>query len=320
VPPAPEGSERGRGIDSPTLTVVIPTFNESARLEHGLDRLRGAAREGALDLDRTEILVVDDGSVDDTRSVAVRLTDAFPHARVLSHVRNLGKGAAVRTGVLAATGELVVFADADMAIDPSHLPALVEALGRVPVAVGSRAVHGHVDYGSRLRTDAGRIFNLAVRGLGGVHLADTQCGFKGFRRSAALLLAHFQTTTGYEFDVELLWLAGCLGLEVEVVPVTWLDVPGSSVRVARDSVRMLADLVGSRRRRRYVAAVDVGSTTVSGAPAGAVLVATGHRSILCASVADVAALRASTSRVGQVRLMALDELAALRPLELTAPD
>jgi len=258
--------------ETPVLTLIVPTFNEADRLAHGLDRLRGAAAEGAVDLDATELLLVDDGSSDDTRRTAHRLASQFPRARVVTFPRNLGKGAAVRAGVLAATGDKVAFADADMAIDPSLLPSLLEALERVPVAVGSRAVHGHVDYGTRLRTDAGRAFNLAVRAIGGVHLADTQCGFKGFRRGPGLLLALLQTTQRYAFDVELLWLADRLGLEVEVVPVTWLDVPGSSVRVVRDSSRMLLDLVAARRRSRWVAALELDvAAPPEAAPVGTVV-------------------------------------------------
>jgi dolichyl-phosphate beta-glucosyltransferase len=302
--------------EAPSLTLIVPTFNEAERLAHGLDRLRGAASEGAIDLDVTELLLVDDGSSDDTRATAYRLAMQFPSARVVTFPRNLGKGAAVRAGVLAATGDKVAFADADMAIDPSLLPSLLEALDRVPVAVGSRAVHGHVDYGTRLRTDAGRAFNLAVRAIGGVHLADTQCGFKGFRRGPALLLALLQTTEGYAFDVELLWLADRLGLEVEVVPVTWLDVPGSSVRVVRDSSRMLLDLVAARRRSRWIATLELDDRPLDAVPTGTVVLRSSRTSLLCGEVASLGALRRTGSGRGRARLVSLAELEALQPFEL----
>jgi dolichyl-phosphate beta-glucosyltransferase len=302
--------------EAPSLTVIVPTFNEEERLAHGLDRLRRAAGEGAIDLDATELLLVDDGSSDDTRATAHRLAAQFHSARVVTFPRNLGKGAAVRAGILAATGDKVAFADADMAIDPSLLPSLLEALDRVPVAVGSRAVHGHVDYGTRLRTDAGRAFNLAVRAIGGVHLADTQCGFKGFRRGPALLLALLQTTQGYAFDVELLWLADRLGLEVEVVPVTWLDVPGSSVRVVRDSSRMLLDLVAARRRSRWVAARELDDTPLDAVPTGTVVLRSSRTSLLCGEVAALGMLRGAASQSGRTRLVSLAELEALAPFEL----
>jgi dolichyl-phosphate beta-glucosyltransferase len=303
--------------ETPVLTLIVPTFNEADRLAHGLERLRGAAAEGAVDLDATELLLVDDGSSDDTRRTAGRLASQFPRARVVTFPRNLGKGAAVRAGILAATGDKVAFADADMAIDPSLLPSLLEALERVPVAVGSRAVHGHVDYGTRLRTDAGRAFNLAVRAIGGVHLADTQCGFKGFRRGPGLLLALLQTTQRYAFDVELLWLADRLGLEVEVVPVTWLDVPGSSVRVVRDSSRMLLDLVAARRRSRWVAALELDVTRpLEAAPIGTVVLRSSRSSLLCGEVGALGDLRRAARATERARLVSLDELVALAPFEL----
>lgn len=300
---------------APTLTLVVPTYNEADRLAHGLSRLRGAAAEGAIDLEDTELLLVDDGSSDDTRATAHRLAAGFPSARVVTFPRNLGKGAAVRAGILSATGGCVAFADADMAIDPSLLPSLLEALVRVPIAVGSRAVDGHVDYGTRLRTDAGRAFNLAVRAIGGVHLADTQCGFKGFRRGPALLLALLQTTQGYAFDVELLWLADRLGLEVEVVPVTWLDVPGSSVRVVQDSTRMLLDLVASRRRARWVSVCELDGAAPAIAPVGTVVLRSSRASLLVGEVAALGDLR-QLAGAGPARLMGLDELVTLAPFEL----
>ncbi len=315
MPPVPDGGDEGAQT-TPSLSLVVPTFNESTRLADGLDRLRAAASEGAIDLAATELLLVDDGSTDDTLAIARGLATQFPIARVLSVPRNLGKGAAVRTGVLSARGARVAFADADMAIDPTLLPSLIDALDRAPLAVGSRAVGGHVDYGSFLRTSAGRIFNVAVRALGGVRLADTQCGFKGFRRGPALLLAHLQTTAGYAFDVELLWLAGRLDLAVEVVPVTWLDVPGSTVRVARDSVRMLLDLVEVRRRGHHLAVADLDAAPSAPAPEGAVVLRSGRATLLCGSVEHLSALRDATGATGRARLASLDDLVSLLPFEL----
>jgi len=315
VPPAPDGGN-GAAHHAPSLSLVVPTYNESTRLADGLDRLRAAAREGALDLGATELVIVDDGSTDDTLAIARGLATQFPVARVVALPRNEGKGAAVRRGLLTARGTKVVFADADMAIDPTLLPSMLDALDRAHVAVGSRAVRGHVDYGTRLRTGAGRAFNLAVRGLGGVRLADTQCGFKGFRLGAARLLAQLLTTPGYAFDVELLWLADRLDLDVEVVPVTWLDVPGSSVRVARDSLEMLRDVLAARRRAHLVAAATIDGDVPAPAPEGTVVVRGGRTTMLCGSVEQLAELRRATGDGRAPRLLTLDDLAGLRPLEL----
>ena len=249
MPPAPEARGHGAVDEQPTLTLVVPTYNEGSRLSQGLDRLGRAASEGALDLEETELVVVDDGSTDDTLASA------------------------------NATSEPVA--------------------ARIPV-----------------RTDAGRVFNLAVRLVGGVHLADTQCGFKGFRRGAALLLAQLQTTQGYAFDVELLWLAQRLSLDLEVVPVTWLDVPGSTVRVVRDSTRMLADLLASRSRHRFVAIADLDGSSPEHAPRGTVVLRSHAESLLCGAVSDLGAIRRVVGPTGHARLCSLAELAARTPFEL----
>lgn len=304
---APSGGD-GRGADAPQLTVVVPAHNEADRLQAGLERLVGAADTAPLDLATIEVLVVDDGSSDGTVETASRLLAELPDARVLALPKNLGKGAAVRAGILAARGRRVCFADADMAIDPAHLPDLLEALEHADVAVGSRAVGGRVDYGSWPRTLAGRCFNRAVRLAGAVDLDDTQCGFKGFNRGPALLLAHLLTTNGYAFDVELLWLADRLALDVAVVPVSWVDVPGSTVRPVHDAARMLLDVLEARRRHRYVV---LAQTADVAAPRGAVALHGDRGPVLVAGAAQLAAMRRAVAGRAPVRLVTLEELAAM---------
>jgi hypothetical protein len=232
----------------PATTIIIPAYNESKRLGAGVGRLEAAAAEGRLDLLATEVLFVDDGSTDDTALVAQRLAEALPHAHVLRQPVNRGKGAAVRAGVRAARSAKLVFTDADLAIDPRQLPTLLAALDDAPVAVGTRAIGGHIDYGDWLRTRAGRSFNLLVRLLSQISMRDTQCGFKGARTAEAKLLFHYTTIDGFAFDVELLARAVGLGWTVREVPVSWRDVPGSHVDVARHSLTMLSDLVRARLR------------------------------------------------------------------------
>ena len=207
-----------------------------------------AVDEGRIDLDDLELLYVDDGSTDDTAEVAARLIEHVPHGRLLSQKSNRGKGAAVRAGVAAATSELLVFTDADLAIDPRQLPSLLAALDETPIAVGSRAVRGRIDYGSPLRTFAGRTFNLLVRRLSSVELYDTQCGWKGARSANAKLLFHLTSIEGFAFDVELLARAAELSMPISQVPVSWSDVGGSHVRLVRDSTQMLQDLIAARLR------------------------------------------------------------------------
>jgi len=299
------------------LTLLIPAYNEAKRLDDGVARLRATADEGHVDLGATEIIFIDDGSTDGTGDVARAIAGDLPHAAVITQPTNQGKGAAIRSGIFAAHGRKVVFMDADLAIDPSHLPELVGALDRSPIAVGSRADGRHIDYGSRIRTDAGRTFNALVHLTAGISLTDTQCGFKGFRRGPALLLAHLQTTSGYAFDVELLWLAHRLSLGIEEVPVTWVDVAGSTVSVARDSVRMLVDLVRASRRRRWMVLCDVTDSVPDDLPDATVVLTHAGGTTLCGPVSGLGAMRRAVGLSGSFHIGDLSDLASLAPFDVT---
>ena len=237
----------------PRTTLIIPAYNEAERLQTGFERLMRASDEGRIDLDDLSLLYVDDGSTDDTASVARSIVETVPTGSVLVQAHNQGKGAAIRAGVAVARTDLLAFTDADMAIDPRQLPSLLGALGAAPVAVGNRAVAGKIDYGSSLRTRAGRTFNLLVRMLSDVELPDTQCGWKGARTAEAKLLFHLTTIDGFAFDVEFLARASMLGWTIAEVPVSWSDVGGSHVRLLRDSSQMLGDLITARLRPRLPA-------------------------------------------------------------------
>ena len=226
--------------------MIIPAFNEGDRLAAGFARLERAAAEGRVNFDDLALLLVDDGSTDDTAAAAASLMATLPHGRVITKATNRGKGAAVRAGVAAATTRSLVFSDADMAIDPRQLPALLAALDDAPIAVGSRAVQGRIDYGSWLRTRAGRSFNHLVRRVSSVELRDTQCGFKALSTPHAKILFALSSIDGFAFDVELLNRSRRLGWDIAEVPVSWSDVTGSHVHLARDSITMLVDLVVAR--------------------------------------------------------------------------
>ena len=239
----------------PTTTLIVPAFNEGARLAAGFARLERAASEGRIDFDDLLLLYVDDGSTDDTASVAAGLVAGLPHGEVIVQPHNRGKGAAVRAGVAATTTARLVFTDADMAIDPRQIPTLLAALDRAPVAVGSRTVQGHIDYGSWLRTRAGRTFNRIVRAVSAVELRDTQCGFKAMSTPHAKVLFALTGIDGFAFDVEVLSRARLLGWDVAEVPVSWSDIGGSHVRLAHDSAVMLRDLLAARLRSSHLATI-----------------------------------------------------------------
>jgi glycosyltransferase involved in cell wall biosynthesis len=222
------------------LSIVIPAHNESARLGEGLAQLIATLSDDVRS--RTELIVVDDGSSDDTSLVAQRALAILPHFYIVRYEVNRGKGGALKVGIAAATGRHVVCVDADAAIDSSQIPLLQDALSANPVAVGSRAVGGKIIYDSALRTWGGSVFNFAVRRWSKIAVRDTQCGFKGYSLAAARLFAIFGTVDGFAFDVEWLVLARQLDLPVSTVSVTWRDVAGSSVRVGRDSLRMLREI------------------------------------------------------------------------------
>ncbi len=229
------------------LTIVVPAFNEAHRLAEGMRRFASAVDAGAVDLADTEVVVVDDGSTDDTAVVAEELLAKLPHHRVLSHTANRGKGAAVRTGIAAASGRRTAYMDADMAIDPAAIPLLQAGLDEHDIAIGSRALpDSMVESGYALRTLMGRLFNRLVTTGTGLDLLDTQCGFKAFHTAVARLLFHLVRIDRFAFDVEVLSRARRLGLDVTEVPVHWKHVPGSTVHPLHDSVTMFADVYRSR--------------------------------------------------------------------------
>jgi dolichyl-phosphate beta-glucosyltransferase len=245
-----------------SLSMVIPAYNEGMRLEAGVARLNAAVAAGAIDAPTTEFVVVDDGSTDDTTEVARQLFSSFPHVQHVTLAQNRGKGGAVRAGVAAASAPFIIFADADMAIDPAQTPQFVAALGAASVAIGSRSAAGaSVNRPSLRRSLMNRSFNRLVNAVTHVSLDDTQCGFKAFRAPAAKLLFHCSVTERFAFDVEVLSLARRLGLTIAQVPVRWLRVKGSQIRPWTDARSMASDVVKAGRGAAWAAPVPTLTVT-----------------------------------------------------------
>lgn len=213
------------------LSLVIPAYNEAACLEENLRTVLDYcdAKGWAV-----ELLVVDDGSTDGTAAIVQRIADVDGRVRPLANPRNQGKGAAVRRGMLAATGDPVAFFDADLSVDVTGLPGLLQALADgADVAIGSRRV-AEAEIATHqpwLRETLGRGFTWLSRVWLGVPLADFTCGFKGFRAHAVRPLMERQRLDDWSFDAELCFLATRLHLRIRQVPVVWHDMPNSKVRV-----------------------------------------------------------------------------------------
>lgn len=264
------------GRSARSVTLVLPAYNEAGRIGSALDELfgylrrRGPAREGARsssELGPIDIIVVDDGSTDATAQIVAARPEAAPGANPqlrLIKREHQGKGAAVKAGMLEATGDYICFADADLATPPDQLPLLTEALDTHEIALGSRV---QPDGSDRRRSQPihrrliGRFFHwLAAAWVTGPVL-DTQCGFKGFRREVAHDLFAQQRLSSIVFDAELIHLARRRGYSVATVPVQWSDKRGSRMRVRPSlALRVLVDLARIPLVHRRVARRVVPST------------------------------------------------------------
>jgi dolichyl-phosphate beta-glucosyltransferase len=236
----------------PPFTVVIPCFNEA-------ERIAATARETLEYLEtnspESELIIVNDGSTDETSAIARdALAPAKIETRLLENFPNRGKGAAVRTGLLAAARPIGLFFDADLSTPLGEIPKVIEPIanGDVDLAFGSRALDRKLIgiHQPWRREQAGRVFNLLVRLATGMPFWDTQCGFKAFRLDVCRPILERARVQGFAFDVELLFLAYRAGLRFREIPVRWNHAEGSKVRVIHDSLRMLREVIALRIQSR----------------------------------------------------------------------
>jgi dolichyl-phosphate beta-glucosyltransferase len=224
------------------MSIVVPAYNERDRLSKTILETIGWCREN---LESYEILIVDDGSADDTLEIARGIGLHDPNVKALA-CPHLGKGAAVRMGMLNAAGIYILFMDADGATPLAEIPKLARKIDEgFPVAIGSRAASessGTIVEKTPFRKFISQIFGGLVGFFGVRGIADTQCGFKMFRYDAARSLFLKQKIEGFAFDVEILYLCRRLSCAVAEVPINWFDQKGSKVRVVRDSLTMLKDV------------------------------------------------------------------------------
>jgi len=238
---------------STSLSVIIPAYNEAARLGK---TLRAVVDYLAQNVPDGEVIVVDDGSSDRTADLARQVFHDSKGLRtsVISYKSNLGKGRAVRLGLLAARSDVALFSDADLSTPITEAPKLVEPIvsGECDVAFGSRALDRRLIgvHQSWRREQGGRVFNLVVRLATGMPFWDTQCGFKAFRMSVCRPLIEAATVDRFGFDVELLYLAFRAGLSLKEIPVRWDHNEGSKVTLFSDSFKMVNEVNLIRQQAR----------------------------------------------------------------------
>src|SRR6202042_1419274 len=229
-------------LDHPRYTIVIPAYNEAARIERALVSVSGCIRERGWD---AEVLVVDDGSTDDTAALVEKWARQHPEVRLIQNERNRGKGYSVRNGMLRAAGEIVMFTDADLSSPIEEAERLFAAIAQgADIAIGSRwlgssrQTHRQPLY----RQVFGRVFNGLTRMVMSLPFADTQCGFKAFTRAAAQTVFQLQTIERWGFDPEILFIARKRGYRVVEVPVSWAHDERTRISYLRDGTRMLQDI------------------------------------------------------------------------------
>jgi dolichyl-phosphate beta-glucosyltransferase len=230
-------------VSGPFVSVIVPAYNEDDCIRATLGKIADYLRAR---FSRFEIIVVDDGSTDDTGRKVSEIAAREPSVRLIAFPENHGKGFVVRQGVLAARGDAVFFTDADLSTPVEEIEKGLAGLEEgYPMVIASRRHAASVIALSqgRGREAIGRAFNLFVRSLLALPFDDTQCGFKCFTGAAAREILSLARIDGFAFDVEAIVIARRLGYRVQEIPVCWTNSPDSKVRPARDLLFVLKDLL-----------------------------------------------------------------------------
>jgi len=229
-------------LERPRISIVIPAYNEGARIGNALRQVLHCVHERGW---HAEILVVNDGSNDRTGSIVEEFAQVHPEVRLLNNDHNRGKGYSVRHGVLHAVGEIVMFTDADLSAPMEEAERLFSALDHgADIAIGSRWLERNRQTLKQplYRQFFGRCFNAITRLVMGLPFADTQCGFKAFRRPVAQTIFQLQRIERWGFDPELLFIALKRGYKIREVPVTWGHDERSRLSYLKDGLKMLEDV------------------------------------------------------------------------------
>ncbi|MGA7906138.1 MAG: dolichyl-phosphate beta-glucosyltransferase [Candidatus Sulfotelmatobacter sp.] len=227
-------------------SIVIPAYNEGARLRATLEKVLAYIDQGKLD---AEVLVVNDGSSDNTAAIVRDVAARRLQLRLVENPGNRGKGYSVRNGILSAHGQTVLFSDADLSSPIEEMPKLLEALqSGADIAIGSRWLRTELQTQRQPfhRQLFGRVFNLLLRITLGLQFADTQCGFKAFTRQAAHKIFPLQRIERWGFDPEVLFLARKFAFRVKEVPVSWGHSGGTRIHPLTDGSRMFLEMLRIR--------------------------------------------------------------------------
>jgi glycosyltransferase involved in cell wall biosynthesis len=233
---------------NPFLSIVIPAHNEENRLPSTLEQVFDFLKQQSFP---SEVVVVENGSSDQTYEIAQRFAKGHENVRVIQNDWR-GKGLAIQRGVKEARGEYIFFCDADLSMPVEEISKFIPPqLPKVDVAIASREAPGAVRYHEPYyRHITGRVFNTLIRLLVLPHLQDTQCGFKCIRAEVARDIFRYQTLTGWAFDVELLYIAHHHGYQVVEIPIDWYFNADSKISIFRDALRMFLDLLLIQRNAR----------------------------------------------------------------------
>ena len=238
---------------TPEISLVIPAYDEAARLSGPLDRIFDYLATGNT---KAEVILVDDGSTDRTSETAKSVFARYPEidSQVIRYEPNRGKGFAVRTGLKACHAEIALFSDADLSTPIEEMPKLVDPIrnGEYDLTFGSRALDRSLigTHQPWRREQGGKVMNLIIRTMSRLPFVDTQCGFKAFNMAKFRPLLDVMTIDRFGFDVEFLFVAKYHGLRLREIPVRWDNVEGSKVSVFRDTKRMLGELSQIRKNAR----------------------------------------------------------------------
>lgn len=232
------------------LSIVIPAYNEVKRIGKTIDKILHYVNNQKYPY---EIIIIDDGSVDETAGVVMKFIKNNEHIKLLNNKTNTGKGYCIKKGILEANGKYVLFTDADLSTPVEEVEKLLSQLEKgYDIAIGSRSLAGSniILRQPLYRELMGKVFNKFVRIFAVKEFVDTQCGFKLFRRDAARIIFKEQRLNGFAFDVEILYLARKNGFKIKEVPIKWINSPDSKVSPISSSIGMFFDLLKIKKIHR----------------------------------------------------------------------